>query len=72
MQETRETRVQSLGQEDSRGAGQGTPLQYSCLGNPRTEEPGGRQSWATVSQTVKLYWVTERAQTHTASPHTDE
>ena len=22
-------------------AGNGNPLQYSCLGNPRTEEPGG-------------------------------
>ena len=24
--------------------GNGNPLQYSCLGNPRTEEPGGLQS----------------------------
>ena len=25
------------------GEGNGSPLQYSCLGNPRTEEPGGLQ-----------------------------
>ena len=30
----RETRVQSLGQEDPRGEGNGNPLQYSCLENP--------------------------------------
>ena len=29
-----ETRVQSLGWEDSSGEGNGCPLQYSCLGNP--------------------------------------
>ena len=29
-----ETWVQSLGQEDSPGEGNGYPLQYSCLGNP--------------------------------------
>ena len=23
------------------GEGKGNPLQYSCLGNPRTEDPGG-------------------------------
>ena len=27
----RETQVQSLGQEDSPGEGNGNPLQYSCL-----------------------------------------
>ena len=30
----RETRVQSLGQEDSPGEGNGKTLQYSCLENP--------------------------------------
>ena len=25
------------------GGGNGNPLQYSCLGNPWTEEPGGLQ-----------------------------
>ena len=39
MQETKETWVQSLGQEDSRprpaaGEGNGNTLQYSCLENP--------------------------------------
>ena len=28
----------------SPGVGNGSPLQYSCLGNPKTEEPGGLQS----------------------------
>ena len=28
----------------SPGEGNGNPLQYSCLENPRTEEPGGLQS----------------------------
>ena len=34
MQETQETRVSSLGQEDPPGGGHGNPLQYSCLENP--------------------------------------
>ena len=29
-----ETQVQRLGRKDSRGEGNGNPLQYSCLGNP--------------------------------------
>ena len=29
-----ETQVPSLGQEDSPGEGNGSPLQYSCLENP--------------------------------------
>ena len=33
MQETEETRVQSLGQEDSLEEGIGNPLQYFCLEN---------------------------------------
>ena len=28
----------------SPGGGNGNPLQYSCLGNPWTEEPGALQS----------------------------
>ena len=42
VQETQEMQVQSLGQEGE--GGRGSPLQYSCLGIPRTEEPGGLQS----------------------------
>ena len=38
-----ETRVQSLGQEDASGEGNGNPLQYSCLGNPM-----GRGAWCTT------------------------
>ena len=33
------------GSERSPGEGNDNPLQYSCLGNPWTEEPGGLQSW---------------------------
>ena len=33
-----------LGLGSSPGEGNGTLLQYSCLGNPWTEEPGGLQS----------------------------
>ena len=29
-----ETQVRSLGQEDPLGEGNGSPLQYPCLGNP--------------------------------------
>ena len=33
-----ETQVQSLGQEDSPGEGDGNPLQYSYLRNPMDRE----------------------------------
>ena len=39
-----ETLVQSLGQQDPPGEGNGNPLQYSCLENPMD----GRAWWATV------------------------
>ena len=32
------------GLDRSPGAGNGNAFQYSCLENPRTEEPGGLQS----------------------------
>ena len=35
----------------SPGGGHGNPLQYSCLGIPWTEEPGGLQSMGSQSQT---------------------
>ena len=35
----------------SPGRGDGNPLQYSCLENPWTEEPGGLQSTGSQSQT---------------------
>ena len=45
----RETRVQSLGQEDSPGEGNGNPLQYFCLENPMD----GGTWWATVHGVAK-------------------
>ena len=35
----------------SPGEGHGNPLQYSCLENPWTEEPGGLSSWIPKSRT---------------------
>ena len=35
-----DTRVQSLGWEDSPGEENGNPLQYSCLEDPMEEGPG--------------------------------
>ena len=46
--------VPSLGQEDTPAGGCGNPLQYSCLRNPWTEEPGELQS--TGSQRVEHDW----------------
>ena len=48
-QETREKQFQSLGQERSPGEGNGNPLQYSCLGNPKD----GGSWWATVHAVTK-------------------
>ena len=49
MQETWETWVSSLGQEDILEKGNGSPLQYSCLGNPMD-----RGAWqATVHEVTK-------------------
>jgi len=44
-----ETQVQSLGQEDSPGEGNGYPLQYSCLENPMDRGAW----WATVHEVTK-------------------
>ena len=41
MQETKETRVQSLGQGDPPGGGHGTPSSILAWRIPWTEEPGG-------------------------------
>ena len=46
-----ETRVQSLGREDSPGEGNGNPLQHSCLGNPMD----GGAWWATVHGVAKSW-----------------
>ena len=50
MQESQEMPGSSLGHA-SPGEGNGNPLQYSCLENPWTEEPGGLQSMGLQSQT---------------------
>ena len=43
------------------GEGKGTPLQYSCLENPRMEEPGGLQSMGSLrvghDWATKLNWT---------------
>ena len=44
-----ETRVQSIGWQDSPGEGNGNPLQYSCLENPMDRGAW----WATVHGVVK-------------------
>ena len=44
-----EMQVQSLGQEDLLGEGNGNPLQYSCLGNPTDREAW----WATAHSVTK-------------------
>ena len=49
MQETQETRVQSLGQEDSPGEGNGNPLHYYCLGNPMD-----RGAWQATVHRVQI------------------
>ena len=45
----RESRVRSLGWEDSPGEGNGNPLQYSCLENPMDR----KDWWATVHGVAK-------------------
>ena len=47
------------GSERSPEEENGCPSQYSCLGIPWTEEPGGPQSM--VSQRIRLVWATEHA-----------
>ena len=52
-----ESRVQSLGQEDPPGEGNGKPLQYSCLENPMDGQrslvgysPWGRKELDTIER----------------------
>ena len=48
--------------------GNGNPLQYSCLGNPRTEEPGRLQS--IVPQSVRHNLATKQQPHSTTHTHT--
>ena len=49
------------------GKGHGNPLQYSCMGNPWTEEPGGLQSTGSQSQTILSDQHTHLAQSVTVA-----
>ena len=61
MQESQETRVRSLGQDDSLGEGHGNLLQYSCLENPMD-----RGAWqATVLGVTKSRTGLKQLSTHT-------
>ena len=51
---TSRTSLTSLASNFLSGEGNGNPLQYSCLENPWTEEPGG--SWSMESQRVRHAW----------------
>ena len=51
IQKTKETWVQSLGQEDPLEKGNGNPLQYSCLQNPMDRGAW----WATVQRVAKSW-----------------
>ena len=51
VQETEETQVRSLGQEDPPEEDNGNPLQYSCQGNLIDRGPGGLQSKGSQSWT---------------------
>ena len=44
------------------GEGSGTPLQYSCLGIPWTEDPGGLQSMGSLR--VGHDWATSGSSVH--------
>ena len=48
----------------SPGGGNGNPLQHSCLGNPRTEEPVSLQSMGSLSRTL----LSDGARAATLSP----
>ena len=47
IQEPKEVRFQSLGQEDSPGGGHSSPLQYPCLENPMD-----RGAWRATGHTA--------------------
>ena len=52
LPEMHETYIQSLGWEDPLGEGNGNPLQYSCLENPKD-----RGTWQTTVHGVEKSWT---------------
>ena len=52
MHEMQETRVQSLGWEESSEGGNGTPFQYSCLENSM-----GRVAWQATFHRATKSWT---------------
>ena len=65
-----ETRVWSLGQEDTQEKGMETNSSVLAWRIPRTEEPWGLQS--TGLQTVKHDWVTNTGHTNKSYPEKTE
>ena len=63
MQETQETRVESVGQEDPPRGENGNRLQYSCLGSPMD-----RGAWQATPWGCKELDITERLSAHTHTP----
>ena len=64
VQETPETRVQSLSHGRFLGGGNGNPLQYSCLKNPKAEEPGGLLSKGSQRSDMTEHEHRTRTQQH--------
>ena len=64
-----ETRVPSLGGEDSPGEGNGKPVQYSCLENPMNIGAW----WATVQgvaqSRTRLKWLSNNSKQYNSSVH---
>ena len=60
MQEMQETRIWSLGREDSLEESRDNPLHYSCLENPVDRDTW----WATAHEVAKESDITEHAHMH--------
>ena len=62
MQKIWETRVQSLGQEESPGGRHGNPLQYSCLENLMDREAWGATVHGVTKSQTGLKWLSMHTQ----------